>query len=90
MGMAIGIFGILNGANVIMMYTVKTMSQGEGIEAEINAREGTFALACSIPVFNLIGLVFLHYFSRRALYIFANSGMSIMLVIASYFVWTNQ
>ena len=37
MGMAIGIFGILNGANVLMMYTVKTMGEGDGIEAEINA-----------------------------------------------------
>jgi len=64
MGMAIGIFGILNGANVLMMYTVKTMGEGDGINAEINARRGTFILGCSIPAFNFVGLIFLRVFSR--------------------------
>ena len=63
------------------------MTTGEGIEAEISARKGTFYVGCAIPLFNVFGFWFLNVFSRRFLYIFSNAAMSIMLGVCAFLSW---
>lgn len=87
MGLAIGIFGILNGVNVLLMYTVKILSTGEGIEAEKNSWKFTFIIGCVMPIFTICGFIFLRIMTWRFLYISANLGMSLSLGATSYFLY---
>lgn len=60
----IGIAGVMNGIDAMLIYSTKIFEVGEGRQAEVNGRYGTILMGAIQPLFSLFSFYFVDKWSR--------------------------